>query len=370
MASSVSPAAAALTGSDGADGSVTARIVGGTAADRSQTGFFAQVTPVFEDEEFLCGGTIINARWVVTAAHCVKRSNKKDGVASTGKRGTYIQINPPSRNQGAHYKAEKIIVHPNYIPTSPNQRNDIALIRTKARMNTTPMGLNFDTAAPLIGAEERVYGFGQMISGNSNSIASALRTATVFDLTGPQPLPCGQYGNNFNAAYQICAGVPGGGIDACLGDSGGPLLASIDGEVRLVGVVSAGTGCALAQFPGIYTRVSTYAAWIDNTIHPTYKIKTDDCRRNLCKISKHSKVSMELRNRQDQPVRFIISKNSKKLKVSDRKGKIKPNSSRSIRFSAKSAQRCVLVTFTSNGNREVARLAFALNGQKGCRAIL
>lgn len=53
-------------------------------------------------------------------------------------------------------------------------------------------------------------------------------------------------------------------------DSGGPLIS--DGNI-LIGVVSTGVGCARPGLPGIYTRVSKYVDWIQNTIEQNWKKK-------------------------------------------------------------------------------------------------
>uniref|UniRef100_A0A8B9HSK8 trypsin n=1 Tax=Astyanax mexicanus TaxID=7994 RepID=A0A8B9HSK8_ASTMX len=63
----------------------------------------------------------------------------------------------------------------------------------------------------------------------------------------------------------ICAGYTDGGKDACSGDSGGPLVC----EGRVYGIVSWGTGCADAQYPGVYTSVAKFRKWIDETIFKT-----------------------------------------------------------------------------------------------------
>gem|GEM_PF-4893692 len=61
---------------------------------------------------------------------------------------------------------------------------------------------------------------------------------------------------------QICAGLPQGGVDTCTGDSGGPILADIEGVVTQIGITSFGYGCALPYQYGIYTNISHYMDWI------------------------------------------------------------------------------------------------------------
>ena len=61
----------------------------------------------------------------------------------------------------------------------------------------------------------------------------------------------------FNADLHTCAGYHEGGKDACIGDSGGPLICvSEDDQPVLWGITSQGIKCAEKNAPGVYTRVS------------------------------------------------------------------------------------------------------------------
>ena len=60
----------------------------------------------------------------------------------------------------------------------------------------------------------------------------------------------------------ICAGHPNGGVSACFGDDGGPLICQKDGNAVLTGVVSISNGCGHPEFPGIYARIMAVLDWV------------------------------------------------------------------------------------------------------------
>ncbi|MFM8351868.1 MAG: trypsin-like serine protease, partial [Actinomycetales bacterium] len=77
--------------------------------------------------------------------------------------------------------------------------------------------------------------------------------------------PCGQYGPAFNSSSLICGGLPSGAVDTCQGDSGGPFTVVANGIPVLAGLTSNGVECASAVYPGLYTRLTTYLPWIQQS---------------------------------------------------------------------------------------------------------
>jgi secreted trypsin-like serine protease len=70
------------------------------------------------------------------------------------------------------------------------------------------------------------------------------------------------YGDGFDAATMLCAGMPQGGRDTCQGDSGGPLVAAGATGAVVVGFTSFGGACGEAGAPGAYVRSAVAAAWL------------------------------------------------------------------------------------------------------------
>eukprot|EP00985_Skeletonema_marinoi_P029521 scaffold28093_cov140-Skeletonema_marinoi.AAC.1 len=79
-----------------------------------------------------------------------------------------------------------------------------------------------------------------------------------------------QYKNEDITDDMICASDTQEEQDACSGDSGGPLFTRLpaDGHnlFTLVGTVSWGYGCAMKEYPGVYSRVAANTDWIDEKV--------------------------------------------------------------------------------------------------------
>uniref|UniRef100_A0A6A7G7N2 Enteropeptidase-like n=1 Tax=Hirondellea gigas TaxID=1518452 RepID=A0A6A7G7N2_9CRUS len=81
----------------------------------------------------------------------------------------------------------------------------------------------------------------------------------------------------------FCAGYIRGGRDACLGDSGGPLMCQEgDGRWVLAGVTSNGYGCARPNRPGVYTKVASYGDWIQQVLTLSHNRHVVPVRHSPC----------------------------------------------------------------------------------------
>lgn len=160
-----------------------------------------------------------------------------------------------------------LIPHPDHNSTTYN--NDIMLIKLQV-----PVYLNDFVSIILLPRQDATKPEGMMcrVSGWGNTeisggqIPSTLRTVKLPLVSAKNCNSSESYSGAITEGM-LCAGYTTGGQDACQGDSGGPLVC--DG--LLYGLVSWGKGCANPQFPGVYTAVSKYRKWIENTIFSFYK---------------------------------------------------------------------------------------------------
>ncbi|QOV34646.1 serine protease [Streptomyces ferrugineus] len=241
VAATVAAAAAAVLSAPTAE-AASSRIVGGTTTTTSTYPFMMQITDASQDQ--FCGGTLVSATKVVTAAHCMV-GETTGSVRVVGGR-THL-----GGTDGTVSRVSDIWIHPDYQDVTDG--NDVAVLTLSTSMPYTPVSYvdSSDTGVYASGTTARILGWGTTSSGGSSS--NQLRTATV--PTVSDATCSSSYGSDFLASDMVCAGHTSGGVDTCQGDSGGPLI--IGGV--LAGITSWGEGCAQAGYPGVYTRLTTFS---------------------------------------------------------------------------------------------------------------
>ena len=227
------------------------RIVGGEKTDIKQHPW--QVALQVRGQ-FYCGGSIIAERWILTAAHCFAYARRADDWRAKARATNYA-------TEGAWARIERVVVHPKFNPSS--QEHDIALVKLASKTNGRVVPRAEAAMTVPVGQELEVTGWGEIAEGGEGSRVLqkvGVRYVDTAACNAPEAY------NGQITAGMLCAGYPEGGKDACQGDSGGPLVWRRPDGAFLVGVVSQGEGCARVSKYGIYTRVSAYADWIDETM--------------------------------------------------------------------------------------------------------
>ncbi|XP_077069357.1 polyserase-2 [Siphateles boraxobius] len=233
------------------------KIVGGQAAP---AGAWPWQVSLHRRGSHFCGGSLINNRWVLTAAHCFADTTLPSPIVYLGRQTQEgANVNEVSRG------VSKIINHPNY--NSKTQNNDITLLQLDSPVNFTdfisPVCLASSNSLFFNQTSSWVTGWGRISSGISLPSPGTLQEVQV-PIVGNRQCKC-LYGVSQITDNMICAGLLEGGKDSCQGDSGGPMV-SKQGVWIQSGVVSFGEGCALPKFPGVYARVSKYQDWINGHI--------------------------------------------------------------------------------------------------------
>ncbi|XP_068113934.1 trypsin-like isoform X1 [Hyperolius riggenbachi] len=221
------------------------KIVGGYTCGKNAVPYQVSLNSGYH----FCGGSLINSLWVVSAAHCYKASVQvrlgEHNIATT--EGTEQFIN-----------SAKSIRHASY--NSRTLDNDIWLIKlaSAATINSYVKAIGIASATSAAGTSCLISGWGNTLSSGTN-MPSLLQCVDAPILTSAQ---CSNAYPGEITGNMICVGYLEGGKDSCQGDSGGPVVCN----GQLQGIVSWGYGCALRNYPGVYTRVSNYNSWISSTV--------------------------------------------------------------------------------------------------------
>ncbi|XP_029477554.1 serine protease hepsin-like isoform X1 [Oncorhynchus nerka] len=245
------------------------RIVGGV--DARQGSWPWQVSLQY-DGVHQCGGSIISDRWIVSAAHCFPERNRQVSRWRVLLGSIYNKL---THKNVRVLEVKTVVYHSSYLPfVDPNiddNSRDIAVLALAQPLHFTdyiqPVCLPHYGQRLIDGQLGTVTGWGNV--GYYGTLADVLQEANV-PIINDAVCNAPDYYDNQITTSMFCAGFEKGGTDACQGDSGGPFVAedslSKASRYRLLGVVSWGTGCAMAKKPGVYTRVSRFLPWISSAM--------------------------------------------------------------------------------------------------------
>ncbi|PZN96715.1 MAG: hypothetical protein DCF31_02675 [Alphaproteobacteria bacterium] len=247
--------------------------------------FYAEMQPWERDH--VCGGVLIAPGWALTAAHCFV--DKKEQLKPFGSRRVRLgNVYLPSATEMA---VDRVIVHADYRRMG-DKRHDIALIRLVPDARTDPAVAAFARPVRLwpatrgphgVGAQMKVTGWGATGEREAGALrdvdGKAMRGSPLLLEAQQQlvdPARCRAVKTYRRTLWDgvMCIAGDATGQDACQGDSGGPLTR----QQFLVGLVSTGTGCGLKGVPALYTRVDSYAAWIDTAMAQSTGAVVARCR--------------------------------------------------------------------------------------------
>jgi secreted trypsin-like serine protease len=241
---------------------------------------------------FFCGGVIIDATHVATAAHCVIDSETGHVVAPShiavlagASRLSVAAGTSSAGGSGVKDPAAATAFDPSYSRASSDY--DVGVVTLKRPLWSSPVAPahdGFSAIAPIAvdpalaatyanpnagvaPITATVSGWGDTHaepSGGLGSYPDNLQSVRV-PLVSAE-LCASDYADPFASqpitARMLCAGGQAGGGDSCFGDSGGPLVvdsqtpANPPSDYVLAGLVSFGDGCAQAESPGVYARIA------------------------------------------------------------------------------------------------------------------
>lgn len=220
----------------------------------------------YDDIKWLCGGSLISDRFILTAAHCLDSSFGEVNYVRLGD----VDLNGTSYQD---FKVQKRIQHPEY--KIPNVYNDIALLELEKPVVFTPYikPACLYTNPNLESVKNHTLeatGWGSIGNNSKVTILQKVQLKLYeFESCLEKFGRTLGYPRGILEENQICVG--GDRKDTCSGDSGGPYQLYLFNKrlYSVVGVTSFGKGCGVEGMPAIYTKVSYYVPWIEKLVWMT-----------------------------------------------------------------------------------------------------
>ena len=232
------------------------RIVGGTDAGDVEFPWQAGLVPPGDTRTF-CGGSVINTRYILTAAHCTESKSPSQVQVMLGD----LRIGVFDAGE-QRFSVQQIIQHPKYaFPPWSDGCWDFTLLRLSKEItfSNTISSVCLPTAGQTYaGATAIASGYGRL--GAYKPQATTLQHVQLPVWTQSD---CIRKFPSYISSSVICAGgYAQGGKAICMGDSGGALVTEVSGVFHLIGVPSFVLPCARPGNPDMFARVTEALSWI------------------------------------------------------------------------------------------------------------
>jgi secreted trypsin-like serine protease len=261
-------------------GQVGAQVVGGTDVPDAKYPFMAVLRNLsYGDtarEQAFCGGSLIDATHVLTAAHCVDPAPDLDDFIVTVGRTRL------SNTTGFTRDVARIDIHPFY----DGYIYDVAVLELDGPVPNIdpirPMEVG-NGALNTPGRFLTLAGWGEIQSYEDDPELEPDRMKEARVLLQRDEVCNRNYGSGFDAAAMLCAGRSNQAVvcsgNPGYGDSGGPLFENLDGEYRQAGIVNASSWCEANAYVSVYAQVNAprVAGFIDWATGACFAADPEDC---------------------------------------------------------------------------------------------
>lgn len=239
---------------------IDTHIVNGKPAARGQFPFYALLQIVLSDgRRGVCGGTLLNSQWILTAGHCVSITGVERYEVHLGA----LNVTDVTEEGRVIVSTKQSFLHPKY--SIYGIQNDVGLLKLEepVQFGNFVQPLNLTQVAREPGTHVTAIGFGKLRSAD-RTVAPTLQYADLVLITREQ---CARTFPFLSRREDVICTTGEDKKSPCNGDSGGPLVVLENGVPSLVGSTSFGHifGCDRG-YPAGFANTFLFTSWIQNTI--------------------------------------------------------------------------------------------------------
>uniref|UniRef100_A0A182TNI7 Peptidase S1 domain-containing protein n=1 Tax=Anopheles melas TaxID=34690 RepID=A0A182TNI7_9DIPT len=231
------------------------RINNGVEAGPTDVPWAAGVLVTFPSNTYFCGGTLISQRHILTSANCVN-----------GYRTITVMLGAHDMTTVQEFiTVASVLVHPDF--SSFFFSNDLAILTLSRpaplsdRVRVVQLPSRLYIGHSFNNYETTIAGWGQ--TGQSTGEVVPVRRLLYFRARVITNTSCLVSFPLYLSSRNVCTSTENGA--ACVGDEGGPVTVTENGQTILIAVHSYGfsMGCE-RSWPSVHTRVTEYLTWIEN----------------------------------------------------------------------------------------------------------